>query len=294
MNSFEGIPGSARRYGENEPAYRAAALRVHLERDHQFTLLHFCNNVEESAPSEIARHDEAADATRGVGETQPASERIRSGFRHSTGHRLNQVLAQFETVKAREQRRQWSAERSTLFESAGGLVGAGRFERPTPCAQGRCATRLRYAPTGYSLDFRLLCADLQSDTVFRLASKRRRKPCINVPAHSVNGFEPRVQEYKWQQHVPTLIRSASQKRRRMSVRIVKKQATVGCTCASALPAVTSAAVIHPKTNTRPGTSTQRSTLWYAPSSQAKTGCGVMSTRYSRSKARLVASTRPRA
>ncbi len=36
---------------------------------------------------------------------------------------------------------------STLLESAGGLVGAGRFERPTPCAQGRCATRLRYAPT---------------------------------------------------------------------------------------------------------------------------------------------------
>jgi hypothetical protein len=27
------------------------------------------------------------------------------------------------------------------------LVGAGRFELPTPCAQGRCATRLRYAPT---------------------------------------------------------------------------------------------------------------------------------------------------
>src|ERR1017187_7382446 len=26
------------------------------------------------------------------------------------------------------------------------LVGAGRFERPTPCAQGRWATRLRYAP----------------------------------------------------------------------------------------------------------------------------------------------------
>jgi hypothetical protein len=31
------------------------------------------------------------------------------------------------------------------------LVGAGRFERPTPCAQGRCATRLRYAPTFYAL-----------------------------------------------------------------------------------------------------------------------------------------------
>src|ERR1035438_10514714 len=27
------------------------------------------------------------------------------------------------------------------------LVGGGQFERPTPCAQGRCATRLRYAPT---------------------------------------------------------------------------------------------------------------------------------------------------
>src|SRR3954471_10622401 len=39
---------------------------------------------------------------------------------------------------------------STLLESAGGLVGAGRFERPTPCAQGRCATRLRYAPTFYA------------------------------------------------------------------------------------------------------------------------------------------------
>ena len=29
------------------------------------------------------------------------------------------------------------------------LVGARGFEPPTPCAQGRCATRLRYAPTMY-------------------------------------------------------------------------------------------------------------------------------------------------
>src|SRR5258706_4111464 len=28
------------------------------------------------------------------------------------------------------------------------MVGAARFELATPCAQGRCATRLRYAPTG--------------------------------------------------------------------------------------------------------------------------------------------------
>src|SRR5262245_49658500 len=26
------------------------------------------------------------------------------------------------------------------------MVGASRFERPTTCSQGRCATRLRYAP----------------------------------------------------------------------------------------------------------------------------------------------------
>jgi hypothetical protein len=29
------------------------------------------------------------------------------------------------------------------------LVGAERFELTTPCAQGRCATRLRYAPTTF-------------------------------------------------------------------------------------------------------------------------------------------------
>ena len=38
-------------------------------------------------------------------------------------------------------------EQINSFEISNGLVGAGRFERPTPCAQGRCATRLRYAPT---------------------------------------------------------------------------------------------------------------------------------------------------
>ena len=31
------------------------------------------------------------------------------------------------------------------------LVGAARFELTTPCAQGRCATRLRYAPTSTGL-----------------------------------------------------------------------------------------------------------------------------------------------
>src|SRR5271165_2797336 len=35
-----------------------------------------------------------------------------------------------------------SDERNSLKS----LVGAARFELATPCAQGRCATRLRYAP----------------------------------------------------------------------------------------------------------------------------------------------------
>ena len=33
------------------------------------------------------------------------------------------------------------------------MVGARGFEPPTPCAQGRCATRLRYTPTGSPLAF---------------------------------------------------------------------------------------------------------------------------------------------
>jgi hypothetical protein len=41
------------------------------------------------------------------------------------------------------------------------LVGAGRFERPTPCAQGRCATRLRYAPTMYLSDSKILPRAMQ-------------------------------------------------------------------------------------------------------------------------------------
>ena len=32
------------------------------------------------------------------------------------------------------------------------MVGAAGFEPATPCAQGRCATRLRYAPTSNSFD----------------------------------------------------------------------------------------------------------------------------------------------
>ncbi len=38
--------------------------------------------------------------------------------------------------------------------SAGKLVGARGFEPPTPCSRSRCATRLRYAPTGEGWGYR--------------------------------------------------------------------------------------------------------------------------------------------
>jgi hypothetical protein len=40
------------------------------------------------------------------------------------------------------------------------LVGARRFELLTPCAQGRCATRLRYAPTVNDLRAIRYCSNL--------------------------------------------------------------------------------------------------------------------------------------
>src|SRR5437588_11296587 len=46
------------------------------------------------------------------------------------------------------------------------MVGAARFELTTPCAQGRCATRLRYAPT--FADFFILSYCLLSSTMPRI------------------------------------------------------------------------------------------------------------------------------
>jgi len=55
-------------------------------------------------------------------------------------------LAQFSQIErgfgpvmaqlGKEKRKLWAGNRSTRFKSTSGLVGAGRFERPTPCAQG--------------------------------------------------------------------------------------------------------------------------------------------------------------
>ena len=38
------------------------------------------------------------------------------------------------------------------------MVGARGFEPRTPCAQGRCATRLRYAPTSVIINEKALVA----------------------------------------------------------------------------------------------------------------------------------------
>jgi hypothetical protein len=92
-----------------------------------------CRSVQE------AFGNDAADETRGGGGTQSAGERGRPGSWHSKSGWLNSRNKR--TAKAMKCRSMSSLEISRK------LVGAGRFERPTPCAQGRCATRLRYAPT---------------------------------------------------------------------------------------------------------------------------------------------------
>jgi hypothetical protein len=65
------------------------------------------------------------------------------------------------------------------------LVGAGRFERPTPCAQGRCATRLRYAPT--------FAASL---ILNHFLNFRNCPPCPNRPK---NAFDPQKHRDKTHQ-----------------------------------------------------------------------------------------------
>jgi len=54
----------------------------------------------------------------------------------SFGIAQSQSESGFGTVEAKGERKRQAADQTTLPESAGGLVGAGRFECPTPCAQG--------------------------------------------------------------------------------------------------------------------------------------------------------------
>ena len=66
-----------------------------------------------------------------------------SGTLRPNGRGFDTVLAQLSAETGKSDGR----ETINSFRIIESLVGAGRFERPTPCAQGRCATRLRYAPT---------------------------------------------------------------------------------------------------------------------------------------------------
>src|SRR5689334_21110259 len=51
------------------------------------------------------------------------------------------------------------------------LVGATGFEPATPCAQGRCATRLRYAPTLSAHRFYSLVGSAISDWAFTTSAQ---------------------------------------------------------------------------------------------------------------------------
>ena len=72
------------------------------------------------------------------------------------------------------------------------LVGAGRFERPTPCAQGRCATRLRYAPTSEASSILNHFHYLRHHAAAKIGSKSRRprQNSINSRSRLQNSAAP--------------------------------------------------------------------------------------------------------
>jgi hypothetical protein len=89
------------------------------------------------------------------------------------------------------------------------LVGAGRFERPTPCAQGRCATRLRYAPTVEApliLNHSRVSATLGAEA--RGCPTRRRPPVVDSRAHPRRRFPARTHPPVIQQATRTTLKLA--------------------------------------------------------------------------------------
>src|SRR2546427_2127787 len=65
------------------------------------------------------------------------------------------------------------------------MFGASGFEPPTPCAQGRCATRLRYAPKKGS------GADRGERSPLPLNSETDPDHVLVIPAHSELQPSPR-------------------------------------------------------------------------------------------------------
>src|SRR5438309_8323959 len=80
-----------------------------------------------------------------------------------------------------------------LLARASHLVGASRFERPTTCAQGRCASRLRYAPSKVTrvpnTDSRPHATLARLRVCKRITSRRREADASPPrPPGSVRGF----------------------------------------------------------------------------------------------------------
>ena len=73
----------------------------------------------------------------------------RCGYFEQSSPAVIEAEARFSSggVEEREPLAKSRAERGSNVEVRRKLVGARGFEPRTPCAQGRCATRLRYAPT---------------------------------------------------------------------------------------------------------------------------------------------------
>ncbi len=67
------------------------------------------------------------------------------------------------------------------------VVGAAGFEPATPCAQGRCATRLRYAPTGRALNYPTPARG-QMGSKRRWASSGRRRRADRFAPGQAKGF----------------------------------------------------------------------------------------------------------
>src|SRR5579864_1242160 len=93
------------------------------------------------------------------------------------GQRVHQVpkyvtAVEFESATDRMRARGFKAEGSLL-------VGAIGFEPTTPCAQGRCATRLRYAPTRFIIN-EAPCATFVSVRLRPSRQSRKRAPFSEV------------------------------------------------------------------------------------------------------------------
>src|SRR5690348_9564492 len=94
---------------------------------------------------------------------EPAAEILSAGEVEPIRRRLSRQAKSLRLAYARSGQA-LSAVKDLGFEKRQRMVGAIGFEPMTPCAQGRCATRLRYAPTDFSGGTRGLHRDYKRPT----------------------------------------------------------------------------------------------------------------------------------